>query len=461
VTAPAAAKGFADAGAIALPLGGGPIAACATPHGHGAISIVRVSGPDLWGLLRAVCGSVPPPREARPRDLRDADGVFDRGLVTYFPGPRSYTGEDVAELACHGNPLLVERLLSAVCAAGARAALPGEFTRRAFRNGKMDLTRAEAVLQAIGATSAAGLAVAREGLDGAVAQLADTLRDGIVDVAAGLEAAIDYPGEAGVDEDVAFAARCAALADEARAAAGTWRAGHAAVEGACVALVGTVNAGKSSLFNALLGRTRALVSPAAGTTRDVVEAALPLDSLRVRLLDTAGERATDDPIEAAGIALAAAAAAEADLLLVCVPCDRPPDAATIALLSRTEGRPRRVVHTFADRAPLPSSAIPDALRVSVVTGEGVDALRDGLPSMLRGEAPGGAARIIASQRQRDALRDVSDALELAARALNDGAGAAVAVEAAYAALAALDALVGRDTREDVLDRLFARFCIGK
>ncbi len=437
----------------------GPIAACATPHGHGAVSVVRVSGPELLPLLRAVCGSVPAPREARPRDLRDAFGVFDRGMVTYFPGPRSYTGEDVAEIACHGNPLLVERLLAAVCAAGARVALPGEFTRRAFQNGKMDLTRAEAVMQAIAATSPAGLALAREGLDGAVARLADALRDGIVDAAAGLEAAIDYPGEAVADDDEAFARRCAGLAEEARAAAGTWRAGHAAVEGACVALVGTVNAGKSSLFNALLGRARALVSPAAGTTRDVVEATLSLESLRVRLLDTAGERATDDPIEAAGIALAQAAAAEADLLLVCVPLDRPVDAATASLLSRTEHRPRRVVHTFADRGAPRTD--PDGLCVSVVTGEGVDVLRDALPSMLRGEAPGAAARVIASQRQRDALRDVAEAMELAARALRDGAGAAVAVEAAYAALAALDALVGRDTREDVLDRLFARFCIGK
>lgn len=395
--------------------------------------------------------------------LRDDAGVFDEGLLTWMPGPRSYTGEDVAEISCHGNPLLVERLLDALIAAGARPAHPGEFTRRAFLNGRMDLTRAEAVMQAIGASSRAGLDVARAGLDGAVARRADTLRDLLVDVAAELEAALDYPGEdLLVDADAALAERLDGVAAEARAAVAGARGARLAVEGARVALVGPVNAGKSSLFNALLGRDRALVSPTPGTTRDVVESALQLPGLRVVLHDTAGERVATDPIEAAGLALAAEMVAAMDLLLVVLPGDRPLDAVGADLLARTAERPRRVVVTHADRPrglDLPEGI--EAIVVSSTTGAGIDALRDALPAALVGEEPGAVVGVVASQRQRDAFLRLAARAEEGAGALRDGVGAAVAVERVYESLATLDVLVGRDTREEVLDRLFARFCIGK
>lgn len=436
------------------------IAACATPWGHGAVAVVRVSGPDLGPLVRAVCGRAPPPpRSVRRVDLRDAAGVFDAGLLVWMPGPRSYTGEDVAELSCHGNPLLVERLLAAVCAAGARVARPGEFTRRAFLLGKLDLTRAEAVLQAISATSPAGLALAQRGLGGAVEDLADALRERLVDVAADLEAALDYPGEdLLVRDDATLAAELARVTTEARAAADTWRAGRVAVEGARVAVVGPVNAGKSSLFNALLGRPRALVAPTPGTTRDVVESPLALGEARVVLLDTAGDRDTDDPVEAEGVALAREVTDDVDLLLVVVPLDRPVAPATAELLARSSGRPRRVVGTFADR---PRVAVVDVdFQVCPPTGAGVATLRDALPTALVGEEPGQGRALLASQRQRDLLLAVARAAEAAAAELA-AAGPAVAVERIYVALDELDALVGRDTREAVLDRLFARFCIGK
>lgn len=438
-----------------------PICACATPWGHGAIAVVRVSGPDLAGLVRAVCGALPAPRGVRRVDLRDADGVFDAGMLAWMPGPRSYTGEDVAEISCHGNPLLVERLLAALCAAGARLASAGEFTRRAFLNGKLDLTRAEAVLQAIAATSPAGLDLARRGLEGDVAALADALRDALTDVAAELEAILDYPGEDLLfAEDAALIARLGDVEDRARAAAASWRGGRVAVEGARVALVGAVNAGKSSLFNALLGRPRALVAATPGTTRDVVESALPLPRGRVVLLDTAGERETDDPVEAGGLALARAMTEEVDLLLVVLPLHRGADAVARDLLARTEARPRLVVGTHADlpRAP---DALPVDHAVSSTTLDGVPALRDALADALRGEAPGGSGVVLASQRQRDLFAGVAAAAEAGAAALAEGAGPAVAAERCYDALADLDALVGRDTREAVLDRLFARFCVGK
>lgn len=425
--------------------------------------MVRVSGPDLAPIVRAVCGPPPAPRTVRLARLRDAAGVFDEGLLTWMPGPRSYTGEDVAEISCHGNPLLVERLLDALIAAGARPAHPGEFTRRAFLNGRMDLTRAEAVMQAIAATSRAGLDVARAGLDGAVAARADALRDALVDVAAELEAILDYPGEdLLVAEDAALAERLSAIGAEAGAAVAGARGARLAVEGAGVALIGPVNAGKSSLFNALLGRDRALVSPLPGTTRDVVESTLALPGVRVTLYDTAGERDAADPIEAAGLQLAARMVAGVDLVLVVLPGDRPLDAVGAELLARTADRPRRIVVTHAD---LPRAlALPgelDPIEVSAVTGAGVDRLRAALPAALSGEAPGAVAGLVASQRQVDAFLRLAEHARAAADALGDGAGPAVAVERVYEALATLDGLVGRDTREEVLDRLFARFCIGK
>jgi tRNA modification GTPase len=424
---------------------------------------VRVLGPDLAPLITAVCGPLPRPRAVRLARLRDTGGVFDDGLVTWMPGPASYTGEDVAEISCHGNPLLVERLLEALCARGARPASPGEFTRRAFLNGRMDLTRAEAVLQAIAATSPAGLAVARAGLDGRVTARIDALRDALVDVAAELEAILDYPGEdLLVASDAELAARLDAVAADAAAAVAGHRAGLVAVEGAKVALVGPVNAGKSSLFNALLGRNRALVSPTPGTTRDVVESALPLDAMRVHLYDTAGERDAVDPIEAAGLALAAAMVEEADLLLVVLPGHHPLDDVGAAILARTAARPRLVVVTHADlqRVLLLPDGI-DAIEVAIPTGSGIDALRAALPCALRGEDPGEVAGLVASQRQRDAYARLGANAAAAAAALREGGGPAVAVERVYEALASLDVLVGRDTREAVLDRLFSRFCIGK
>lgn len=169
--------------------------ACVTPWGSGAISVVRLSGPQMGGILRVVCGKLPTARSVCLVKLRDERGVFDEGMLTWMPGPRSYTGEDVAEVSCHGNPLLVQRLLAAFVAAGARMARPGEFSRRAFLHGKMDLTQAEAVLQTLEATSEAGLAVARDALSGKVTAAAEPLRAGVVEVASELEAILDYPGE--------------------------------------------------------------------------------------------------------------------------------------------------------------------------------------------------------------------------------------------------------------------------
>ncbi|MCK6514039.1 tRNA modification GTPase [Myxococcota bacterium] len=441
-----------------------PIVANATPWGRGAVAVVRLSGVSLRPLLLQFCrakGGFPPARRARLTAFFDEDGLIDEGLLTFFPGPHSYTGEDVAELGCHGNPLIVERLLRAAQAAGARLAEPGEFTRRAVASGRLDLTRAEAVLQAIEASTPEGLVLAQAGLSGAVAELAEGLRAGLIDVCAELEARLDYPGEGlGFTEDAAVVTRLGALANEARQAADGFKAGRAAVEGADVALIGPVNAGKSSLFNALGGSVRALVSPEPGTTRDVVERRVSFEGVRVRLLDTAGLRDDPGPIEAEGLALGQALAGDADLLLVVIPAHTPDLAAEA--LARSKGRPRLLIGNHADRPGAVTRLDGEALwMTNARTGEGVEALRVAIPQALRGELPAGARALIASARQRDLLYAVSSSAAAAQEALASGLGPAVAAEELYEGLSSLDQLVGRDTREDALDRLFQRFCVGK
>lgn len=420
-----------------------PIVACVTPWGHAAIAVVRLSGEGLAPVIARVCGRLPEAWTVCRVSLRDDDGVFDDGLLSWFPAPRSYTGEDVAEVSCHGNPLLVERLVRAF---GVRPARPGEFTRRAFLHGKLDLARAQAVQQAIDATSARGLAVARAGLDGVVSGAAGALADRARDVAAELEAILDHPGEDLLFRDDAELVACLdGIVADAERIAGTFSAGRTAVQGARVALVGPPNAGKSSLFNALLGRERALVSDVPGTTRDVVESPLQLDAVRIILLDTAGERRTEDALEAAGIAHAARAREEADLVVHCVPVHEEgplPDGF--------------VVGTFGD---LPAVRHP-ALVVCAKTGAGLDTLRAALVRRLGGEAPGGAAVVLADAHQHALFAGAAAHVRGAAEDLV-AAGPAVAAERLYAAIEALAAVGGTDVRESVLDRLFARFCVGK
>ena len=439
------------------------IAALATAWGASAISVVRLSGP----LLRSWLAAVAIPRRAGPWRHGQArrvdfqlDGlVFDDGLCTWWEGPRSYTGEDCAELSCHGNPLLVEMLLRALVDAGARLAEPGEFTRRAVENGKLDLVRAEAVLQATSATSAEGLAIARAGLDGRLSAVIRGLTQTLRSVVAGLEASLDHPEEAEVtDEEVVALLR--PVVAECRRLAESERTGRFRVQGARVALVGAVNAGKSSLFNALVGRTRALVHDQAGTTRDVLELAIQIDGLPITLLDTAGERTTSDPVEAAGLALARDLVEEADLLVVVLRArGTEPTAVEQTILERTASQPRVVVVNGVDVAPR-GAAPSSAISVSARTGTGIDELTQALKRALVGETTGNARLIIASARQRELLLRVARAAESAGEVL-PFAGPAVAAEELTEALAALDALTGVHTREAVLDTLFERFCIGK
>ncbi|MCB9780449.1 MAG: tRNA modification GTPase [Alphaproteobacteria bacterium] len=435
------------------------LVAPATPWGRSAVAVVRLSGPAARDIVARLAPAGPPwrARRASVRTLCDADGrTLDRALVTWMPGPRSYTGQDVVELSLHGNPAIVAAVIDACVAAGARVAGPGAFTRQAVEAGRLGLLEAEAVDAVVRASTVEG---ARLALDrGGLGEVLAGWRTQLVEVAAELEARLDHPGEElGLAEDEALAAGLSGLHAQAQALAATWGPARARIDGAVVALIGPVNAGKSSLLNALVGQTRALVSDQPGTTRDVVEARIDLDGVALTLLDTAGAREHATELEAQGAALAQARLADTDLVLVVESLAAPADPAVDRLLAGLGDRPRLRIGTHLDRAaPRPEHD----LALSTVTGQGLPALRDAL-RRATGELSQAAAAVLVSERQHGRVLDVADHLAHAALALADDLGPAVAAQELYLALSTLDALSGADTREDVLDRLFARFCIGK
>lgn len=434
------------------------IVALATPPGRAATSLLRLSGAGCGELARALCPGGPPwrPRRATLRRLVDAEGaLLDEALVVWMPGPRSYTGEDCLELSLHGNPLLVAQVLDRCVALGARLARPGAFTRRALLAGRLDLIGAEALDALISARSPLGLDAARSAMAGAAHAELAALRDRLLDLCAELEARLDQVDqELGMLDDAALVAALAAAAEDAEAWALTWRAGRRRLHGARVLLRGPVNAGKSSLFNALLGEERAIVSPRPGTTRDLIERTALIDGLELTLYDSAGLRAgaVDDPIEAEGIARGQALVDEVDLILeVEGPADLPPPPVE-------GGPPRWRVRTHAP-APLPAMEDVRAF-VDSPSGAGVADLRAALVAALR--ADGAADRaLVLSQRQHGLLLGVAADLREAAAAAGGWLGPAVAAEAVTCALERLGELRGDDVREDILDRLFARFCVGK
>ncbi len=441
------------------------VVGAATAWGRAALAVVRLSGdalePVLAGFCRPLSGRPFSWGRVRRAEFFDANGIVDDGMIFLAKAPATYTGEHTAEITCHGNPRIVQRLLDAAIAAGARLAEPGEFTRLALLHGKLDLVAAEGVFQLAEARTDRGLEIARLAISGTLQADFLKIRSDLIELAADLEARLDYPAdELAYLEDDVLLARAAAAGTYAAQIAQTYGAGKVLVEGARVALVGAVNAGKSSLFNALVGRRRALVHDTPGTTRDVLEVVTEIGDLTVTLLDTAGERVTDDPIEAAGLALARELVGEADLLVVVLRARTGgPDATETAILERTAGRRRVIAYNGIDRegvAPPPPGAVP----ISALQDRGIDNLKAEIRASLLAGEPASGERVIASSRQRDALLAVSQLVEEAVEALPI-AGPAVAGDALTHAIAEIDALTGADTREEILDELFSRFCIGK
>jgi tRNA modification GTPase len=449
------------------------IAAISTPPGRSALAIVRLSGDDAVAIAdRVFVGNGPPHADAAPRTLRhgvarDPGGAtIDELIAVVLAAPASYTGEPMVELTCHGGDWSAPRLLAALLSAGARAARPGEFTERAFLNGRMDLARAEAVADLIHAESALAHRLAARQITGALSaglsQVAEPLRDLLAEV----EARVDFA------EDVGESALPPHIADGLAAAAASLGMllrgsdlGRRAREGARVALVGRPNVGKSSLFNALLGEARALVTAVPGTTRDAVSERVELAGIPVRLIDTAGVRdapGADAHVERLGIARTHEEIAGADVVLLVLDGSsawtaedddvlaRLPTGARVTALNKSD-LPRRL----DARAPL------DAIAVSAHSGAGVADVRDALARALgAADEAGGAEALVTNTRHIDALGRAQSALREAQRAAGTEPGEIVAGEIRVA-LGALGEVTGEAVAPDLLERIFARFCVGK
>jgi tRNA modification GTPase len=419
--------------------------------------VVRVSGPDTRRMAAAVCPELTgtEPWRAKLVGLRGpGDEPMERGVAVLYHTPRSYTGEDMLEVSVHGSPFIVRALVAAFVAAGARPAAPGEFTRRAVANGKMDLLQAEAVRDLIGAQTARQADNARRQLTGALTAEVQQLRDGLLALLAQVEGALDFEHQ-GVPSDRRRWSR--ELARSRRVIAdmlATAHSGERIRDGVRVAIVGPPNSGKSTLFNRLLGAERAIVTPHPGTTRDVVEGELELDGLRVVLADTAGLRTTGDPVEREGVRRAEAAVASADVVVELSPSD-----AADPIPSGGVESPRVTlrVRSKADLVDGERSAGPgDWLWVSCVTGEGLDALREELRLRVTGEVDDLGGRVAIADRHRRALRRADDELSAA-----DGDHPEVLAEAIRWALREVRELTGEVATEEVLDEIFRTFCIGK
>ncbi len=457
------------------------IAAISTAPVPAAIGILRLSGPGALEavdrVFRAVRGgtmAAAPDRKLVYGTLLDRQGrPIDQVLATVSRGPNSYTGEDTAELQCHGSPMVLTLGLEALCAAGARPAGPGEFTRRAFLNGRLDLPQAEAVGDLLEARTDAAVRTAAGQLGGALSRRVEAVYDGLVDLMAHFHAVLDYP-----DEDIdpfrasELGAALAAAANGLSALLETYDRGKYLVQGVPCAIVGAPNAGKSSLLNALLGYERAIVTPIPGTTRDTVEETVRLGDVLLRLIDTAGLRETDDPVERLGVERSRAALAGAELALVLIDTTQEGGAdwpAARELLRETMEWTGRVVVVLskADRKgdgwgfpPAEEAALP-VVEVSAVTGEGLDELAAVIGGLFPQAPAGEAGAVLTNARQAEAARRALESVRAAAEGLALGITPDAVLTDVEGAMASLGELTGRSVREDVVERIFARFCVGK
>ncbi len=456
------------------------IAAIATGAAPTAIGILRVSGEGCFAL----CDAVFRPTDGRPfhdqearkmvfGDVLDAQGrLLDRGLAVRFPGPRSYTGEDSAEFHCHGSPVVLRELLSALFAAGARQAGPGEFTRRAFLNGHMDLTEAEAVVDLIDAETAAAARNAAAQLSGSLRRDFEQIREALLDIATRFYAVVDYP-----DEDIPdihpeeVAAALAAAEGTLKRLLATCGRGRILKRGAATAIVGRPNAGKSSLLNALAGYERAIVTDIPGTTRDTVEESVVCGGVRLRLMDTAGIRPTEDTVEKLGVERSRRAMETADLVLAVADGSQPLTREDRDLLEglAAQGTPWILIVNKADLPAAPAPRLvwgqgqrPPAavLSLSALTGEGLAGLEEAVAALFpAGNTPPGS--ILTNARQEAAVRRAAEAVGRAREALAAGFTPDAILTDAEEALDALGELTGRTAREEIVSGIFSRFCVGK
>ncbi len=442
------------------------IAAIATPPGKGAIAVVRVSGPEAFEYGRRLVRTPAPlrPRVATYATIVDERGdAIDRGLAIAFSAPRSYTGEEMLELHVHGSPVGAREVVRALLACGARLAQPGEFTRRAFLNGKMDLNAAAAVADVIDAETRSAMRAALANLGGGLAGEVRALRAELAALLEELAAAIDFPDEVPEPDRRAFDGRLAPVRGRLERLRRDGELGQLVREGLSVAIVGPPNAGKSSLLNALLGADRAIVSDVSGTTRDTIEETLAIDGVPVRLVDTAGIRAHADRLEAAGIERTRHALDAARLALIVLDGSQPLASDARDLLERTRERERVVFFNKADLGTLGASEWggSGAIAGSVRDAATLEALRRAIAAVWGGETFDGARPHVASLREFDAVNAAIEALGHASETLRSEQPLDFAAGDLQLAFSALGHVSERDAAEEVLDGVFSRFCIGK
>ncbi len=442
---------------------GDTIAAVTTPPGEGAIAVIRISGPKAYEVGSAIFSKPVEPfksHTAHYGNVLARDGkTIDSVLLLVMKGPNSYTGEDTVEISCHGGSLVTRRVLERIFEAGARPALPGEFSFQAFMNGKLDLAQAEAVQQLIAAKNELALDSAEKQLQGALSELVSRFQKELTDTAAILEAWVDFPEEglefATMDEIVQTLDEISSRMKKLQA---TFHDGKALHEGLSLCLLGAPNVGKSSLMNALLGKERAIVTAIAGTTRDLIEEDLRLGGLHFRLIDTAGIRQTDEIVEQEGIKRSQKAMQHADVILLLLDASRPLGPEDEALLQTAPQEKTVVVWNKADLAQGPAGS----LQISAKEKQGLDALREAIEKRIWKQGPPSKEEVmITKQRHFQALTAAIESCEAVVSGLKQGVSPEFAASDMRACLNELGTIIGANVTEDILTAIFSKFCLGK
>ncbi len=446
------------------------VAAVSTPYGKGGVAVIRLSGdaavPIAERIFSPMSGNplgASPARTAIYGSIHDPEDatVLDDGLAVVFRAPHSFTGEDTVEISCHGGILVTRRVLEACLLAGARQALAGEFTRRAYLNGKLSLERAEALGNLLEAGNDGQMKLARAGMSGLLTARAEEMYTSLCGVLANMEAGIDFP-----EEDLTELSRdelqalCTQATNDMQALVRTWRTGHAIAEGVPTVICGRPNVGKSAFYNRLVGHDAAIVTAIAGTTRDVLSDTVSVGRVTLRLSDTAGLRESDDPVERIGVERARRAMDAAELVFLLSDTETDPEADALYQALTAEGKTVLRILTKSDLGA--SAPASDAIALSSLTGDGFERLTAAVEeAFIDADLRMGEDAVVFSARQVAALRESVAALSVAVENLAVGLPYDICADDIRAALAPLGTLCGREASEDVIGEIFARFCVGK